>query len=131
VSFDPRLMSYVQAKRLLEHPPKFVKAGRLNRIRQRIRIGEGRIAWRNTVAAFAALAQFDQQDRNQKREERVRPVHIGILASKPGLDAYGKETLVVLSERRREHWPEPRPIPSHNVTQAQGVLGRMRARLGL
>ena len=132
MSFDPRLMSYTQAKRILAKPPKFCKAGRLNRIRQRIQIGEGRIAWRNIVAAFAALAQFDAADRQQKREERTRPVVLEVLASKQVTNPMTNHTeTVVTSERRREHWPEPRPIPPHTITQAQGVLGRMKARLGL
>ncbi len=71
MSFDPKLMSLSQAQRILAKPPKFCKAGRQNRIKQRLRWGLGRIEWRNTVAAFAALAQFDQADRNQRREERV------------------------------------------------------------
>lgn len=106
MSFDPKRMTHKQARRLVDRPLPGMGPGQINRIRQRLRLGEGRIAWRNTVAAFAALAQFDQADRNQKREERVRPEHIDVLASKQVTHANGHVETVVTSERRREHWPD-------------------------
>ncbi len=130
MSFDPKRMTHKQARRLVDRPLPGMGAGQINRIQQRLRIGEGRIAWRNLVATFAALAQFDQADRNQKREERSRPVVLGVLASKQVTHADGSTETVVLSERRREHWPEPRPIVN-NTEQAKGILGRLAERVGL
>lgn len=64
----------------------------------------GRLSWTQLVQTFAALAQFDQADHNEKREQRTRPKVLGALAV--GIDdTTGEKT--VLSERRREHWPEP------------------------
>ncbi len=130
MSFDPRLMTHKQARRLVDKPLPGMGAGQVNRIRQRLRVGEGRIAWRNLVATFAALAQFDQADRNQKREERCRPEHIEVLARKTIINAHGHEEVIVTSERRREHWPEPRPIVN-NAVQAKGVLAKLAERIGL
>jgi hypothetical protein len=101
-----------------------MKAGRLNQITQRKRLASGRLAYLQTLQTFAALAQFDIADRNQKREERLRPEHIAVLAKAvdPGT---GEER--VLSERRREHWPEPKPRkPSYNW---EGVFLREKATL--
>lgn len=89
-----------------------IKPGRRNQLTQRYRWALGRLAWQQTRQAFAALAAWDQAARNQRRIERTTPIFLGVLAERTEPDG----TRTVLSERRREFWPEnPQPrVPSYN-----------------
>lgn len=104
-----------------------LKAGRRNQLTQRVRLFRGRLAWVQTVAAFAALAQFNEKDRAEAREARVRPIHLGILARKRVMKADGTVEYVTLSEHRREHWPEPAPKRDGYNTERYERLGKPRA----
>lgn len=96
-----------------------LKAGRRNQLTQRVRLFRGRLAWVQTVAAFAALRAFEDTERAEKRVARVRPVVRGYLAHKVVTKEDGTQETIYLSELRREHWPEPKPRkPSYNYAGA-------------
>lgn len=78
------------------------------------RLRDGRRAFAFHLASRASLARTLQEGRNQKREDRVRPEVIRPIGGRRIINPVtGREEILITSELRREHWPEPAPRPTH------------------
>lgn len=63
------------------------------------------------VNARFMLRSMELMESAAKRIDRIKPEVIAALAVRTDKDDAGNDVQVVLSEKRREHWPEPTPVP--------------------